>query len=153
MVPYDSTNIHKSFDSLLLFLKSFIDLLQQFSHNMLSKLKTIRPFIGAFDFEESSRFYIDLGFDEKELLPDLSLFTSQEISFYLQKAYVKDWVDNTMIFVEVADVVQLHEEVVNKNLTQNYPTVRVSSIRKENWGREFFVHDPSGILWHFGQFS
>lgn len=22
----------------------------------------------------------------------------------------------------------------------------------EHWGRECFVHDPSGILWHFGEF-
>ncbi|MDQ3111085.1 MAG: glyoxalase, partial [Bacteroidota bacterium] len=24
-------------------------------------------------------------------------------------------------------------------------------IRNNDWGRECFVHDPSGILWHFGE--
>ena len=26
-------------------------------------------------------------------------------------------------------------------------------IRQEVWGKEGFVHDPSGILWHIGEFS
>ncbi|PZO24508.1 MAG: glyoxalase, partial [Flavobacteriaceae bacterium] len=25
-------------------------------------------------------------------------------------------------------------------------------IRNHDWGRECFLHDPSGILWHFGEF-
>ena len=120
---------------------------------MHSNLKSIRPFIGALDFEESRKFYLELGFEETALFPNMNLFTSQHISFYLQRAYIKDWIDNTMIFLEVVDVVEIHDELLSKNLTQIFPSVRISSIKSEPWGSEFFVHDPSGILWHFGQFS
>lgn len=65
---------------------------------------SIRPFIGAADFEISSAFYRDLGFQEVKLSPEMSLFKSGDYGFYLQNAFVKDWVDNTMVFLEVADV-------------------------------------------------
>ncbi len=26
-------------------------------------------------------------------------------------------------------------------------------IQKYDWGKECFLHDPSGILWHIGEFS
>lgn len=38
------------------------------------------------------------------------------------------------------------------DLTSKYPTVKLSSIRLEQWGKECFLHDPSGIPWHIGEF-
>jgi len=29
----------------------------------------------------------------------------------------------------------------------------LTPVRNDYWGRECFMHDPSGILWHFGEFS
>jgi hypothetical protein len=57
---------------------------------MQQKTLSIRPFIGARDFEISRSFYKDLGFQESVLAPNLSYFKMQELGFYLQKAYVKD---------------------------------------------------------------
>lgn len=114
--------------------------------------KSIRPFIGAKDFEVSRRFYRDLGFVENILSHDLSVFHSGPFSFYLQAYYVKDWVDNTMIFMEVDNTERFYNELTALKLPEKYDGVRVVPIRTMDWGRECFVHDPSGILWHFGEF-
>lgn len=75
------------------------------------------------------------------------------MGFYLQNAYVKDWVDNTMLFLEVEDVSKYYNELKSLNLPRKYKNVRLISIRVEHWGKECFLHDPSGILWHFGEFN
>lgn len=114
---------------------------------------SIRPFIGAQNFNLSRAFYTALGFEETILGPQLSVFYYSGISFYLQDAYVKDWVDNTMVFVEVENVDDYWTELNSLNLTHKYPMVRLVAPKILDWGKEFFVHDPSGILWHFGSFK
>jgi catechol 2,3-dioxygenase-like lactoylglutathione lyase family enzyme len=120
---------------------------------MEHKAISIRPFIGAKDFEQSRNFYRDLGFEEKVLFPDMSLFRTDGLGFYLQNAYVKDWVDNSMIFLEVEDVEKYWKELSGLDLTSRYQGVRLTPIRNFDWGRECYLHDPSGILWHFGEFK
>lgn len=114
--------------------------------------KSIRPFIGAKNFEISRNFYWDMGFQERVISVDMSLFITEGLGFYLQDAYVKDWIDNTMVFMEVDDVERHWNNLLMLNLTQKYEGVRLTPIRNYDWGRECFVHDPSGILWHFGEF-
>lgn len=115
--------------------------------------KSIRTFIGAINFEESISFYEDLGFVKIVISENLVLFRiDDKLSFYLQKAYVKDWVDNSMLFLEVEDLENYLSKIKEKKLTLKYPKVRVSDIVENDWGKEFFVHDPSGILWHIGCF-
>jgi hypothetical protein len=115
--------------------------------------RSIRPFVGAKDFEVSRNFYRDLGFEETVLSHNLSLFKSGGLGFYLQDAYVKDWIDNTMIFMEVENVEQYFNELLSLDLTAKYKNVRLVPIRRHDWGSECFLHDPSGILWHFGEFA
>ena len=114
--------------------------------------KSIRPFIGAKDFKISRQFYSDLGFDESVVSESMSLFRVGQLGFYLQNACVKDWVDNTMLFLEVDDVERHWMELKTLDLPGRYRNVRLTSIRIEPWGKEYFLHDPSGILWHFGEF-
>jgi len=83
----------------------------------------------------------------------MSYFMIGNHGFYLQDAYVKDWVDNTMIFLEVDDVERYHTELSALGLHDKYKLVRLSGIYNNDWGREIFMHDPSGILWHFGEFT
>ena len=86
------------------------------NHNAIS----IRPFIGAADYELSRHFYRDLNFEEIELSPNMCLFKTGEVGFYLQKAYVKEWIDNnTMIFLEVDDVDRYWKELLALDLLQN----------------------------------
>nr|WP_294779388.1 glyoxalase [uncultured Flavobacterium sp.] len=120
---------------------------------MNHKIKSIRPFIGSKNFEISRSFYRDLGFEETVLDAKMSVFKSNEIAFYLQNAYVQDWIDNTMIFVEVDDVERYYSELSTLNLPEKYEGAKLSPIQYLDWGSECFLHDPSGILWHFGKFK
>lgn len=115
--------------------------------------KSIRAFIGAKDFEESRQFYLELGFEESIISKDMSYFKiADKLGFYLQDAYVKDWIDNSMIFLEVDDVNRYWNELQNLALHKKYKNVKLTTIREETWGKECFMHDPSGVLWHFGEF-
>lgn len=120
---------------------------------MVSKTKSIRPFIGAKDFQISRSFYRDLGFEETVLGANFSVFKTDAIAFYLQDAYVKDWIDNSMVFIEVEDVEQFYKELASLNFTEKYPSTKLLPVKTLDWGSEFFLHDPSGILWHFGAFN
>lgn len=119
---------------------------------MEHKAISIRPFIGAKDFEISRSFYRDLGFEETVLSHNLSVFKTGTLAFYLQKAYVPDWIDNSMIFLEVEDVERFWKELLALDLTAKYEGVKLTPIRTEDWGKECFIHDPSGVLWHIGAF-
>ncbi|MES2652572.1 MAG: VOC family protein [Bacteroidota bacterium] len=120
---------------------------------MKHKSLSLRPFIGAKDFEISRRFYTDLGFKETVISPDMSVFEIEKLAFYLQDYYVKDWINNSMLFLEVDNVDSCYDELLALNLTVKYKGVKLSPIRDDYWGRECFLHDPSGVLWHFGEFK
>jgi len=115
---------------------------------------SIRPFVGARDFDDSRSFYRALGFEEIVISKDMVVFrTGTGLSFYLQKYYVRDWVDNTMLFLEVEDVDAWRAHVATAGVVNRYKNVKLSEIVQQEWGREFFLHDPSGVLWHIGSFA
>jgi len=116
--------------------------------------RSIRTFIGAKNYKESQAFYKELGYEVTELSHNMSVVNVDDrLAFYLQDYYVKDWVDNSMIFLEVEDVEACLEDVRGRGLVDKYEYVRLTEIKIWDWGREFFMHDPSGVLWHFGQFN
>jgi len=119
---------------------------------MEHKGKSIRPFIGAKNYGVSRQFYQDLGFEEIVLSANMSYFKSDTLGFYLQDAYVKDWIDNTMIFMEVEDVKPFFDDLSALALPSKYEGVKVTPVREQPWGSECYLHDPSGVLWHFGAF-
>ena len=121
---------------------------------MKTKAHSLRSFIGAKDFATSRAFYTALGFSEIVIDPKMSLFrVDEELSFYLQDYYVKDWIENSMLLLEVQDLEEYWVELAEKNLTTQFPGVRFSGIKENAWGREIFMHDPAGVLWHFCEFS
>jgi hypothetical protein len=120
---------------------------------MEHKAISIRPFIGAENFVISRSFYRDLGFEESVLGHNMSYFKTAGLGFYLQDAYVKDWIDITMVFLEVDDVARYYDKLLDLDLPSKYKEVKLTPIRIDYWGRECFLHDPSGILWHFGEFN
>lgn len=115
--------------------------------------KSIRSFIGSKNYTISRNFYMDLGFEEIRTSEKMSYFFIGEFGFYLQDAYVKDWIDNSMIFFEVDHLESTLKYIRSLKLTEKYKDVRLSDIVNNEWGNEFFLHDPSGILWHFGNFE
>lgn len=115
-------------------------------------VQSIRAFIGAKDYEISRSFYRDLGFEELIIAPNMCYFRLENFGFYLQDAYVKDWVDNSMVFLEVTNLQKHFEHIQSLQLDQKYEHVRLKEIVYNPWGNEFFLYDPSGILWHIGEF-
>jgi hypothetical protein len=115
--------------------------------------KSIRTFIGSKNYTISREFYKDLGFEEVITSENMSYFYIEKFGFYLQDAYVKDWVDNSMIFFEVDHLENTLKTIKDLKLTEKYKNVRLSKIVSKAWGKEFFLHDPSGVLWHFGKFK
>ena len=71
---------------------------------MHHQAKSIRTFIGAKDFNESREFYRALGFEEFVISDNMTYFKINDLGFYLQDYYVKDWINNSMVFLEVGDV-------------------------------------------------
>jgi hypothetical protein len=120
---------------------------------MQHNAKSIRPFIGSKDFNLSRSFYRDLGFEEIVLDANMSVFKTGALAFYLQNYYAKDWVHNTMLFLEVDDVDHYYSELAALNLPEKYKGVRLTPTKTYDWGKECFLHDPCGILWHFGEFA
>lgn len=121
---------------------------------MKYKAKNIRTFIGAKDFDQSKEFYIKLGFEIVDIPGKMVLVkVNDDLSFYLQEYYQKKWVQNSMIFLEVDDLDACHRDIFDRNLVEQYKYVKLSEIKQFDWGRECFLHDPSGVLWHFGEFD
>ncbi len=114
--------------------------------------KSIRTFIGAKDFQISSAFYRDFGCDESIISPKMSYFSIGNVGFYLQDYYVKTWINNSMVFLEVDNAMDYWNFLVSSEFHLKYKTVKITPMKEYDWGRECFLHDPSGVLWHFGEF-
>ncbi|MEL6924457.1 MAG: glyoxalase, partial [Bacteroidota bacterium] len=83
------------------------------------KANSIRGFIGARDYAVSRQFYRDLGFEENIVSHNMIYFrVNEKLGFYLQDAYVKDWINNSMLFLEVEDVDTCYAELLEKNLPE-----------------------------------
>lgn len=78
---------------------------------------------------------------------------SPNIGFYLQDAYVKAWIENTMLFLERDELESYREHCLEVLQLPEFRHCRITEIRTEDWGREFFLHDPAGNLWHVGEFT
>ncbi|MEO1254335.1 MAG: glyoxalase [Bacteroidota bacterium] len=120
---------------------------------MKPKIKSIRSFIGAKDYQVSRNFYAKWGFREIVTSPKMSYFSDDVFGFYLQDYFIKEWVDNTMLFMEVSNLSDYWEILKGKNLDQKFEGVKLVEPTTFDWGSEGFVYDPSGILWHIGEFN
>ncbi|WP_462265754.1 VOC family protein [Mucilaginibacter sp.] len=116
-------------------------------------VKSIRTFIGSRDFDVSRRFYSELGFNETIISAGFSVFEINELRFYLQNAYVEDWLNNSMLFIEVPNAGECFAWLQQLQLESKYAGVKLLPVKKEDWGEECFLIDPAGVLLHFGHFN
>ena len=117
------------------------------------KLNSIRTFIGSKDFKISQSFYKELGFQERKISENMSLFTKDALSFYLQDYFVEEWLSNSMLLIEVADVAAYWSFITHLELDTNYSGCKLIPIQEYDWGKQFQLIDPSGVLWHFTKFN
>lgn len=111
----------------------------------------VRPFVPAEDFQQSLAFYTALGWrtlwSDGEGLALLSLGGRQ---LMLQDYYVKDWAENSMLVVEVADATAWYHHVVHVLAGGDHGNARVAEPQQQDWGALVtYVWDPCGVLLHF----
>lgn len=119
---------------------------------LVAEIRAFRPFLPAKDFETSLRFYKAIGFEAYllgEALAELRLGTH---AFLLQGYYVKEWAENMVMHVLVADVDAWWRHIDSLALTDQFSVSAPAQPRVEPWGLTVaYVFDPSGVLWHFAQ--
>lgn len=121
---------------------------------MITNVKSIRPFIGSKDFKISKEFYHLIGFKGHELDKGMSLFILDEnFSFYLQDYYVKEWIENTMVFVELTNIEKTQDFILSLELDKRFDGVRIRSNIHFEHGMELHLIDPAGVCWHFCEFG
>lgn len=117
------------------------------------KFATLRTFVPAKDYQLSREFYKKLGFEETYYSEGLAVFKIGDFTFYLQNYYQKNWAENFMMLLEVDDVDQFWSYVQSLNLQSEFEGIRFRKPQTEDWGKEFHMIDPAGVLWHFAKFK
>ena len=114
----------------------------------------IRAFIPAKDFESSLDFYVSLGFSLAWSDANLALLEMANQRFYLQRYYVKDWADNSMLHLTVADADHCYRKVSEMLADGRFPEARVAQPKQESYGALVtYVWDPCGVLLHLAQWT
>ena len=116
------------------------------------RVSDVRPFVGAADFSLSKAFYVALGWQVEYEDDGLALLANAGHRFYLQDHFAREWVENTMLHVTVADAAAAHARVSVLLDTGRFPGARVAAPRREAYGALVtFVWDPAGVLLHLAQ--
>ena len=91
-----------------------------------------RPFLPASDFAVSRQFYLELGFKETWSSNKLVIFELGRFSFFLQDYFVKEWAENMMMDLRVADVDACWSYLLSLNLSARFPkVVRLGALERE----------------------
>jgi hypothetical protein len=118
-----------------------------------TSVNELRPFLPAKDFALSKEFYRALGFRETWCADQLAIMQLGRFSFFLQNYFVKEWAENMVMSLDVADVDACCASLLSLNLSTRFPNVRIGAPQSDvaaGIRRGHFV-DPSGVLWHFCQ--
>ena len=116
------------------------------------KVSALRVFVPSKDHEVSTRFYEDLGFEVAWSGHGVTEMQIEGFSFFLQNYYQKEWANNFMIQLRVADLDAWWRHIVEKDLVARYEGVRAAEPRVYPWGlREINLVDPAGVLWHIAE--
>jgi hypothetical protein len=117
-----------------------------------TSVSEMRPFLPARDFALSQEFYRVLGFRETWSSDQLAIMQLGRFSFFLQNYFVKEWADNTVIGLQVADADACWAYLQSLNLSERFGgCVRVGPPQTDASTRVRRGHfvDPAGVLWHF----
>ena len=121
---------------------------------MLSQTcKSVWPFLPAKDFEEATRFYLDMGFTCPRMDDGVRVFRLGDEGFLLQDYYVAEWADNCMMNLHVTDLDAWQAHLRSVDLASKYVGVRVGDPATEDDMLVVHVVDPTGILWHITQWA
>ena len=114
-------------------------------------VRGMKIYVPARDFEESKRFYADLGFTLTEAWNgnvDVSLGPTV---FRLQNYYVKEWAGNFMIQFDVEDALAWETHARSIIEAGSYQTAHMMPSQQHGEALITNVVDPSGVLLVFVQ--
>jgi hypothetical protein len=112
----------------------------------------LRTFLPAKDFELSKDFYLSIGCTLEWSDENLALFEIAGQHFYLQRYYVKEWAENSMLYVVVEDADSCFKQLTELLDSPRFPGARVASPKVESYGAIVtYLWDPSGVLLHLAQ--
>lgn len=115
-------------------------------------IREVRTFVGAIDFEVSRAFYEALGWRVEWTDGTLALMENAGQRFYLQRYYVKEWAENSMLHITVDDAAAWHQKVKDVLASGSFGDARVAPPKQEDYGALVtYVWDPAGVLLHFAQ--
>ena len=112
----------------------------------------VKAFVPARDFSISQAFYTQLGFRENWANDNLAEFECSGSRFLLQKFYEKEFADNLMMQLLVADADSWWSSIEATGLIEAFPGVRARAPELQAWGQKvLYLWDPSGVLWHIAE--
>ena len=122
------------------------------THPLADGLIALRPFVPAKNFQLSTQFYGDLGFEVTPLGDKLAAVSVGTFGFLLQDYFVQEWADNFMMHMLVNNLDQWWQRISTLDLAARYGVRAPTSPKLEPWGlRVAYVIDPAGVLWHFAE--
>jgi len=111
----------------------------------------IKAFVPARDFARSRQFYQDVGFTMASDGDGVAYFHCGEASFLLQDFFDAGLASNLQMHLLVEDVQAWHDELQARDIASRYG-VKVGPLVDQPWRmRDFFLYDPSGVLWMIAQ--
>ncbi len=115
-------------------------------------VKDVKVFVPTLDFDESLRFYTALGWRLNWRHEELAEVELAGVRLYLQKFYAKEWAENFMIYVVVADAAAWYDHIAAVLEDHDFSQARVAPPKEEPYGAIVtYVWDPCGVLIHFAQ--
>jgi hypothetical protein len=118
--------------------------------NLGDTVKAMRPMVPTKDYETSKQFYLDLGFQPRQLAERLFEMELGAFSFILQDYYVEDWANNFVMHVLVTGLDRWREPISGLDLPGWYG-VKTLRPKQESWRVVAGIVDPCGVLWRFLQ--
>lgn len=114
----------------------------------------IRSFIPAKDFALSKDFYTSLGWKIAWSDENMALLEIADQRFYLQRYFVKEWAENSMLHISVANAQGCFEQITELLAGARFPGARVAAPKQEPYGALVtYVWDPAGVLLHLAQWA
>ena len=118
---------------------------------MKTPIKDLKVFVPAKDFKESLDFYQKLGWQLNWQNNEIAELENGGTRFFLQNAYLKQWAENFMMYIDVDDVEQCYQQINEIFQQNNFGPARINPPKDEGYAIVTYVWDPAGVLLHFAQ--
>lgn len=115
------------------------------------KYNSVETFVpSGGDFQASKQLFLALGFNIVWEGGGFVGFENNGCKFILQKNDSKEFAENFMMSVKVADLDEFWREISALELPEKFG-VKLQEPKNFPWGREVNLIDIAGVCWHFSQ--